>query len=54
MGRRHGAVVIVTMGEAQGMPQLVHRFHQKTVGQQVHIFRQPVEFLLQTMIGNNS
>src|SRR5271165_5216262 len=36
------------------MSQLVHRFDQQAIGQQVEIDRQAVELLPQAMIGNHS
>ena len=52
VGRGHGAAIVVAMGEAQRVSQFMHGLDQQTVGEHVGIRRQSVEFLPQTMIGN--
>jgi len=51
MRRRHGALIIVAMGEPQGVSQLMHRLDEQAIGQHVPVWRKPVKFLLQAMIG---
>src|ERR1039457_7366578 len=51
-GGGHGTAIVVAMGQAQRVSQFMHGLDQQPVGENVRICWQPVEFLPQTMIGN--
>src|SRR5271165_153595 len=49
----HGAAEVAAMSQLQRVSQLVHRLNQQTVGKQIEVGWQPIEFLGEAMVGND-
>src|ERR1019366_1431650 len=51
--RGHHAAEFFAMSEMKRVSQLMHRFNQQAIGEQVKVGRQSIEFLGEAMVGDD-